>query len=380
MQLLTVDIGTGTQDVFLFRAGLGLENGFKLVMPSPTMAVRQRIQAATGRRSDVLLTGRTMGGGPSHWAATDHLRNGLRLFATPDAARTFDDDLEKLQREMGAVIVSEDEAAGLRNVERILLRDLDYPAIESAFQAFGVDPRPNAMAVAVFDHGAAPPGVSDRRFRFDFLLDRIRSCKRLSAFAYRAEEIPASLTRMKAVADTMAEMGCPAVVMDTAPAAVLGATLDPDVAAVERTLIANLGNFHTLAFRLGPDGIEGLFEHHTGMVDRPRLEALLLALAEGTLTSDEVFDEGGHGALLLPADPLSVTDGIFGVAVTGPRRAMLRDSTLRPHFAVPFGDMMLAGCFGLMSATAELLPDLSSPIREALAGACADRPPWEADE
>jgi uncharacterized protein (DUF1786 family) len=37
--ILTVDIGTGTQDIFLFREGLALENGFKLVMPSPTMMV-----------------------------------------------------------------------------------------------------------------------------------------------------------------------------------------------------------------------------------------------------------------------------------------------------------------------------------------------------
>jgi uncharacterized protein (DUF1786 family) len=75
--------------------------------------------------------------------------------------------------------------------------------------------------------------VSDRKFRFDYLLDRIRSSNRLSAFAYRAEEIPASLTRMKAVAETAAELDCPLVVMDTAPAAVLGATLDPAAAAAE---------------------------------------------------------------------------------------------------------------------------------------------------
>jgi uncharacterized protein (DUF1786 family) len=379
MQILTIDVGTGTQDIFLLRAGLGLETGLKLVMPSPTMVVWRQIRAATRRRLDVLLTGKTMGGGPSHWAARDHLRSGLRLFATPDAARSFNDDLDQVQREMGVVIVSEDEAAGLHEVERLCLRDLDYPAIEAAFLAFGVDPSPDALAVAVFDHGAAPPGVSDREFRFDYLLGRIRSSNRLSAFAYRAEEIPASLTRMKAVAETAAELGCPLVVMDTAPAAVLGATLDPAVAAAERVLVANVGNFHTLAFRLGPGGIEGLFEHHTGMVDRGRLEALLSALAEGTLTHAEVYDEGGHGAILLRTDPLSVREGEFGVVVTGPRRARLRSSWLRPYFAVPFGDMMIAGCFGLLAAAADLLPDLSGPIREALAGAGADRPPWEVE-
>ena len=78
----------------------------------------------------------------------------------------------------------------------------------------------------------------------------------------------------------------PLVVMDTAPAAVLGATFDPLVQARPRVLIANVGNFHTLAFRLGPGGIEGVFEHHTGLLDLPKLSraslySLKLDMAEG---------------------------------------------------------------------------------------------------
>ena len=34
-----------------------------------------------------------MGGGPCQWAAQAHPRAGLPVFATPDAARTFNDDL-----------------------------------------------------------------------------------------------------------------------------------------------------------------------------------------------------------------------------------------------------------------------------------------------
>ncbi len=64
--------------------------------------------------------------------------------------------------------------------------------------------------------------------------------------------------------------------MDTAPAAVLGATFDP-AAQHDRIMIANVGNFHTLAFRLGPDGIEGLFEHLTGLLDQVSLERYLLS-------------------------------------------------------------------------------------------------------
>jgi hypothetical protein len=68
----------------------------------------------------------------------------------------------------------------------------------------------------------------------------------------------------------------------------------------------------------------------------------------------------------------------FGVAVTGPRRSLLAGSRLRPHFAVPFGDMMLAGCFGLLAATADVLPELGETIRRSLSGAGGSgAPPWE---
>jgi len=64
--------------------------------------------------------------------------------------------------------------------------------------------------------------------------------------------------------------------------------------------------------------------------------------------------------------------------VTGPRRSLLRDSSLRPYFAVPFGDMMIAGCFGLLAATADVLPELGESIRLSLSGAGgAGTPPWE---
>src|SRR5437762_2251574 len=112
MQILTVDVGTGTQDVLLFDSERELENCFKLVLPSPTVVIADRVRAATATRRRVVLSGVTMGGGPSHWATMDHVRAGLEAFATPDAARTFDDDLNAVA-EMGITVVSDDEALGL---------------------------------------------------------------------------------------------------------------------------------------------------------------------------------------------------------------------------------------------------------------------------
>jgi uncharacterized protein (DUF1786 family) len=96
MKILAVDIGTGTQDIYFFDSRLDPENGLKLVLPSPTMMVHRRIRAATAAENPIVLTGRQMGGGPSAWAAEAHARAGLATYATPDAARTLDDDLDKV--------------------------------------------------------------------------------------------------------------------------------------------------------------------------------------------------------------------------------------------------------------------------------------------
>ncbi|MBT3313512.1 MAG: hypothetical protein HN390_02760, partial [Anaerolineae bacterium] len=55
MKILTVDIGTGTQDIFLYDSQIDIENGFKLILPSPTMMIRKRIQEATRSQVPILL-------------------------------------------------------------------------------------------------------------------------------------------------------------------------------------------------------------------------------------------------------------------------------------------------------------------------------------
>jgi uncharacterized protein (DUF1786 family) len=188
------------------------------------------------------------------------------------------------------------------------------------------------------------------------------------------------MTRLQAVEDSAGSIDAPLLVMDTAPAAVLGATLDPVVQKLERSLIANVGNFHTLAFRLAGDQVEGVFEHHTGLVDREKLDRLLIDFAAGELTHDQVFDDHGHGALIHAPDPYHLGEGDFDVVITGPRRNLMGGSKLRTYFAAPFGDMMLTGCFGLLAAAADVFPELGSEIKDALnsAGpAPSGLPPWE---
>jgi uncharacterized protein (DUF1786 family) len=381
MKILTVDVGTGTQDIFLYDSALDLENGYKLVMPSPTMMVNRRLKAATARRETVLLTGTLMGGGPSQWAARDHIRAGGALYATPDAARTFNDDLDYVQKEMGVRLVSEDEARALDGeAVRLELKDFDFPLIARAFADFGIELKPDAVAVAVFDHGDSPPGYSDRQFRFDYLDARCRVARglQLSVFAHPAEAIPPSMTRLRAVAASGRAQGVdvPLMVMDTAPAAVLGATLDPRVAEAIRggALVANVGNFHCLVFRLTPNRIGGIFEHHTGEVTREKLDDFIAALADSTLRHQDVFDDMGHGALVY--DSTLMPPPRF-LAVTGPRRNLMIGSRHNPYLAVPYGDMMMAGCFGLLAAMADLYPGFAGPIRRSLGGG-GGAAPWDA--
>jgi uncharacterized protein (DUF1786 family) len=379
MEILAVDIGTGTQDILVFNSELDLENSYKLVVPSPTMIFHRRVRNATELRRPVLLTGVLMGGGPLTWAAEAHLDAGLRLYATPSAARTFNDDLELVRREMGVIVVSEDEAASLSDeVVRLDLKDFDFEIIATALAQLGYSLEPDLMAVAVFDHGDAPPGYSDRQFRFDYLERRIQQTGRLSAFAYRAGDIPPIMTRLRAVARTASRTGIPLVVMDTAPTAILGALLDPAVAEREEVLIANVGNFHVLVFRLGPSSIDGVFEHHTGEVTRQRLDDLIGALAAGTLTHRDVFDDQGHGAAVFDPRPMALWDDRWNLAVTGPRRSLVRESRHGVYYAVPYGDMMMAGCFGLLRAIPDLYPNLAQPILDSLTG-LGGRPPWEID-
>jgi uncharacterized protein (DUF1786 family) len=257
------------------------------------------------------------------------------------------------------------------------MRDFDHQALRTAFTAFAVDPEVDVVAVAAFDHGAAPPGYSDRRFRFDYIEQVVRARPEPRAFAYRADAIPPDLTRLVAVAADAAAYGqasetSPRVfVMDTGAAAVAGALEDGALASQRDCLIANIGNFHTLAFHLREGRILSLFEHHTGELTQARLEGYLRDLAAGTLDNERVFAESGHGALRLATAGAAGDDdgGAFPfLAVTGPRRELLRGSSLRPYEPAPHGDMMLAGCFGLLRGLEALAPEYA-PAIDAVLGA-----------
>jgi uncharacterized protein (DUF1786 family) len=367
MKILAVDMGTGTQDILVFDSAGPVENSVKMVMPSATQIAAARIRRATVATKPVVLTGVIQGGGPCHWALEDHLRAGGAAYATPEAAQTFDDDLAQVEQ-MGVRVVSEDEARGVVDAEHVVLRDLDLGAIRAALGAFDVAPEFDGLALGCLDHGAAPPGYSDRLFRFDHLKRVVGRDNDLRAFALLPDELPEYLTRARTMMASARreDGGTPMVFLDTGPAAALGALQDPQVAESGSQLVLNLGNMHALAFHLHGTKIISLYEHHTGEISAAQIEDFTERLIAGTLPHEDVFTTKGHGVFYASDRPR--TDGRPIVAVTGPQRAKIRGSRLRPYFATPHGDMMISGCFGLVQAFAAKYPGHHEEIEAALGG------------
>lgn len=334
-----MDVGTGTQDILLYDPAKRLENCVKLVLPAPTVLVAQEIAGATATGRDVWLTGRIMGGGPSVGALRRHLERGRKVVATAQAAKTIRDNLDEV-REMGVELVP-DEADPPPEAVVLRLTDVLKEKLAQALGVFGVR-LPEDWAVAVQDHGESLAG-SNRRFRFALWEEFLGGGGRLLDLLYA--EAPAVYTRMRAV---QAELPG-AWVCDTGAAAIWGALCDPAAAARlgEGVTLLNVGNGHTVVAVVRGARITALCEHHTQKSLTPeKLRTLVARLQSGELTNAEVFDDGGHGAAVTPDH---VPPGPF-VAVTGPQRALAQDSGW--HFAVPGGDMMLSGCFGLVAARA----------------------------
>jgi uncharacterized protein (DUF1786 family) len=339
--LLAVDIGRGTQDILVYDPAIPVENCVKMVLPAPSVVVAKRIRKARADGRPVHLTGTTMGGGENVRAISEHLRAGLSVSATPEAAKTIHDSLDRV-KSLGIAVTDSPRAPGAVGIR---LSDWMGEEIRNALALFDV-PMPDRVACAVQDHGFSP-GVSNRIHRFHVLRQLLEEGGwQINALA--PDPPHPSMTRMLALREQVPA----ALVIDTGPSAVMGALCDPVVAGMagEGMTLVNAGNAHTLAFTLQGSEVCGFLEHHTASLDREHLRDLLERLREGTLTNDEVFREGGHGAAVHRT--LASRD----VAVTGPHRSRILPDAYQ---AAPFGDMMLTGCFGLARAWRERRGEIS---------------------
>ncbi len=343
IRILAVDVGAGTQDILVYESDRPIENCVKLILPSQTQVVGRQIRRATAAGRPIHLTGSVMGGGASSSAVEDHISAGLFVSASSVAARSLHNDLDRVRR-MG-VVLSDTPPPGS---DIVWMRDIDLAALASTLDRFGVE-MPSLFAIAAQDHGYLP-GAGGREFRYEFLQSLLADGGEIASMVYR--DPPDYMIRMRAIVDDMPG----AVVMDTGAAAVLGVLGDPVVAAAadnEGAILVNIGNMHTFGVAMRGRRIFGLFEHHTGGITPDVLSHLVERLQSGRLTHEEVTANGGHGAAF---DPSYRDAGRFPfVAITGPNRRVA--APLGYHSAVPHGDMMLAGPFGLVEGMLQRLDD-----------------------
>lgn len=331
--LLALDIGSGTQDLFLWDPEQVAENCLQMVLPSPTRMLAKKVREATRKGQPIHLTGFLMGGGPVAWAIRDHARAGLAVTAEAQAALTLHDNLEHVE-EMGIKILDDPP----EHCVKIHMGDIQRGILLPILEKLEI-PEPRTWCVAVQDHGHQPHG-SNREFRFQHWKRLLEQGGDLAATLYR--DPPSYMTRMISVLQQVPG----GLVMDTGMAAVHGAMCDPLVegALESGVLIVNLGNQHTLGALVTRQRVWGIFEHHTGALRPESLKDWMDRFRLGMVSSQQVMEDGGHGCAY---HPRGLPENAFEfTVVTGPRRELA--SSLGWHMAAPLGNMMLSGCFGLV--------------------------------
>lgn len=321
--MLAIDVGAGTQDILVAKEPS--ENSFKMVLPSPTLLKAEEVSSRDG---DLFVSGRTMGGGPVSRVLEERAERD-RVVMTPESARTIRDDLEEV-RSRGIEISKE----GPEGASEVFLADFEPERLDSALSTLGIR-MPGEVAIAVQDHGVAPPGLSDRENRVKRLEELMgNGGARLGDFVHSSE--PEGFTRVASVIRSIKRWTSDYFVMDTKLAAVAGA-LPENLPA----LVVDAGNGHTMAALIDGDGkVASIAEHHTSLLE-DGADDLLDRMIGGKLTHEEVFEDGGHGAYTSHSpEPESFV-------ATGPRREILGGSRYPFEEVRPLGDVMMTGPYGL---------------------------------
>jgi uncharacterized protein (DUF1786 family) len=351
MKILALDIGAGTKDVLLYdQEKANIENCIKLILPTPSLVFAERVRTATVRRSDVFLKGSVIGGGALAHALRKHIESGLRVFATEQAAYTIRNDLDEV-REAGIEIISKGTELGNFNGETLELEEINIGSIGAFLAERGEFLSEVAhVAVAVQDHGVSPKGIKNRKFRIQKMKELLNMNPKPEVLAFTETEIPSYFLRMKsaALASKRYLPKTQVLLMDTAPAAILGCLQDPVATKAHTVLVVNVGNGHTLATVISNGRIIGLLEHHTRLLTPQKLEHLLIRFADGELGDEEVFLDNGHGSFFL--DKPCGFSKIETIVATGPNRSLLNQTNLSVYFAAPSGDVMMTGPIGLVQA------------------------------
>ena len=341
---LLVDIGAGTMDVLCFEEETGLS--VKAVARSPVLEVSER---AAGLPGNLLVTGKEMGGG-SLARILSRRSETSDVVMTESASMTVHHDVERV-RAMGIRVVEDEEAEELAaggGFSHLHLEDLSLDRLEKLVTSLGVPFEFDVLGVCAQDHGTPPQGVSHLDYRHRLFQDVLDAEALPQALLFAGHEVPSTFNRLCGIADSAREFPATDVyIMDSGIAAILGAAMDSEAQGAERFLVLDVATSHTVGAALLGLEIAGFFEYHTQDVTLKRLEALLVDLAEGRLSHQQILSEGGHGAYVRKRIGYKSVECIVA---TGPRRALVSPSGLPIVWGAPFGDNMMTGTVGLLQA------------------------------
>jgi len=355
MKFLALDIGAGTEDVLLYDdEKKNIENCVKMILPSPSQVYAEKVREATRQGRDLHIKGDIIGGGAFAAALRDHVKQGLRVIMTENSAHTVRNDLDEV-RKLGIEVIQNgfhEKNREMRKTETLVIEEVNIEKLKTFLADFNEDlSNLDVVAVAVQDHGVFPKGTSNRKLRIQKLRELLESDPRPESLAFTEDEVPSCFLRMKSAVQACKRQlpKAEALVMDTAPAAILGSTHDRTSKVYSSFLAINIGNSHTMAALIHKGEVTAVMEHHTRLLNPERIERLLVDFADGNLTDEEVFDDGGHGLCVLEP-PLGFCQ-IEKIVATGPNRNLLTETNLQVHFAAPAGDVMMTGPIGLVEAT-----------------------------
>ena len=333
--ILVLDIGSGTQDVLLALPKVNPENWPKFVLPSPERRLSKAIAKATNARENIFLFGENMGGGFSQ-ALRKHLAQGFKVFATKEAALAIHDDLERVKA-LGVEICSR----APKDAWPLHLTDYAPDAWRTFLQSLGL-PNPRIVLTSAQDHGFSKLG--NRKFRMQIWQDLLEADPNPANWI--TQNPRPELTRLATLQRAHAGF-----VADTGISALLAFLADPNILDRSYQLgltLLNVGNTHTLAALVYQGKVCALYEHHTVLLTPEILAHDLEEFRLGWLPAEQVQLASGHGTVygLRPEE----AEGFAPTYITGP----LRKPYLHLGQAVnPAGDMMVAGCFGLLWGIAQ---------------------------
>ncbi len=328
--LFAVDIGKGTQDIVVPDFGRNEENWTKVILPSPTEKLARKVKAFN---RDITVDGYVMGGGPVKKALIELIEKGFSVTITERAARTVRDDLNEV-REIGFRVVSSVGKADL------FLSDLEIENYQKILWLINEELKLQefTLGVACQDHGFVK-GQSDRVTRFCFLRELLEKERRPEKMV--VTEKTGFFSRFDSILEQLTKAGLKGFVMDSKLSAVAGMVDYAEKMKVRKFVVLDVGNGHTLGASVKNGEVVGLFEHHTKLLNKDKIEKLVNRLVKGEITFDEVFEDGGHGAVVFESiEP----EKVF---VVGPNRKILKGYG---EEAYPLGDTMLYGCAGLVRA------------------------------